>query len=76
MLLTLAVGLCGCAFVPLSKHDPPRRMAAAMRDAEVSAVVVDDDDARRVVAEALISLQKTSRDAPGSGTEDSGTGNA
>ena len=44
LLLTLAVGLCGCAFVPLSKHDPPRRMAAAMRDAEVSAVVVDDDD--------------------------------
>ena len=77
LLLTLAVGLCGCAFVPLSKHDPPRRMAAAMRDAKVSAVVVDDDDdARRVVAEALISLQKTSRDAPGSGTEDPGTGNA
>ena len=77
LLLTLAVGLCGCAFVPLSKHDPPRRMAAAMRDAKVSAVVVDDDDdSRRVVAEALISLQKTLRDAPDVGTEDPGTGNA
>ena len=39
-------------------------------------VVDDDDDARRVVAEALISLQKPLRDAPGSGTEDPGTGNA
>ena len=67
LLLTLAVGLCGCAFVPLSKHDPPRRLAAAMRDAKVSAVVVDDDDdARRAVAEAL----ETLRDAPGPGTED------
>ena len=72
LLLTLAVGLCGCAFVPLSKHDLPRRLAAAMRDAKVSAVVVDDDDdARRAVAEALETLRET----PGPGTETTRNGN-
>ena len=53
LLLTLAVGLCGCAFVPLSKHDPPRRLAAAMRDAAVSLAVVDDDFAARRAKDAL-----------------------
>ena len=66
LLLTLAVGLCGCAFVPLSKHDPPRRLAAAMRDAAVSLAVVDDDFAARRARDALAIL---SRDETSGGTE-------
>ena len=66
LLLTLAVGLCGCAFVPLSKHDPPRRLAAAMRDAAVSLAVVDDDFAAHRARDALEIL---SRDETSGGTE-------
>ena len=78
LLLTLAVGLCGFAFVPLSKQDPPTRLAAAMRDAAVSAVVANDDDARlaRVLSEALETVHDTTReDNPRSlGTGTSATG--
>ena len=68
LLLTLAVGLCGCAFVPLSKHDPPRRLAAAMRDAAVSLAVVDDDFAARRARDAL---EIVSREKNGDGGTES-----
>ena len=63
LLLILAVGLCGCAFVPLSKHDPPTRSAAAARAAAVSVIVVDDDDAN--VAHGVVeALETSTREGP------------